>query len=631
MEQPMSQAIENRAGPLAMWTSSYYSWVLRKSFINPHIGKVRNMLQKVRQQWKDLVEAQLASYAKEVVGEEIASTLVPLAVQTPPKPELGDIAFPLFAYAKALKVAPPKIAADLKTRIEGLADRPAGELLLAGPYLNVKADIAALAADLSAEIHEKGDAFGSNTNKAGTKVMIEFSCPNTNKPLHLGHMRNDSLGESVSAILKANGADVRKVNLVNNRGVHICKSMLAYQKFGNGETPESSGIKGDHLVGKYYVRFAQWEKEDPTATEQAQAMLKKWEEGDPEVLALWNTMNTWTLDGLAESYRKMGVSFDAYYYESNTYKLGKDEVLKGLEKGVFYREADGSVWIDLAEIKLDRKVLLRKDGTSLYMTQDLGTAVARHNDWPFDSLIYVVASEQNYHFKVLFYVLEKLGYSWAKNLHHLSYGMVNLPDGKMKSREGTVVDADDLVDQLTSLAADEIRAKERESEVGDVDATAHAIALAALNYYLLQVSPTKDMVFNPAESISFNGNTGPYLQYMGARISSMLRKYAEMETGYASVPFDPALLDLEDERELIKSLAAYPEAVAKAGAEYDPSIITAYLYDLSRLFSRWYHDNQILKAGTPALVKARVELSAMVLQVLRNAFALVGIPYLPTM
>lgn len=589
------------------------------------------MLQKVRQQWKDLVEAQLTSYAKELVGDEVASTLAPLAVQTPPKPELGDIAFPLFAYAKALKVAPPKIAADLKTRIEGLSDRPAGELLLAGPYLNVKADIAALAADLSKEIREKGDAYGSNDSKAGTKVMVEFSCPNTNKPLHLGHMRNDSLGESVSAILKANGADVRKVNLVNNRGVHICKSMLAYQKFGNGETPESSGIKGDHLVGNYYVKFAEWEKEDPTATEQAQAMLKKWEEGDPEVVALWNTMNKWTLDGLAQSYCKMGVNFDDYYYESNTYKLGKDEVLKGLEKGVFYREADGSVWIDLAEIKLDKKVLLRKDGTSLYMTQDIGTAVARHEDWPFDSLIYVVASEQNYHFKVLFYVLEKLGYSWAKNLHHLSYGMVNLPEGKMKSREGTVVDADDLVDQLTAMAADEIRTKERETEVGDVDATAHAIALAALNYYLLQVSPTKDMVFNPAESISFNGNTGPYLQYMGARISSMLRKYAEMDVAAADIAFDPSLLNLEDERGLIKTLALYPEIVEKAGAEYDPSIITSYLYDLSRQFSRWYHDNQILKAGEPALVKARVELASMVLQVLCNAFGLVGIPYLSVM
>lgn len=589
------------------------------------------MMQKVRQQWKDLVEAQLTSYAKELVGDDTAATLAPLAVQTPPKPELGDIAFPLFAYAKALKVAPPKIAADLKDRIEALPDRPAGELLLAGPYLNVKADIAALAADLSREIKEKGKSFGANDGKAGTKVMVEFSCPNTNKPLHLGHMRNDSLGESVSAILKANGADVRKVNLVNNRGVHICKSMLAYQKFGNGETPESSGIKGDHLVGKYYVRFAEWEKEEPTATEQAQAMLKRWEEGDPEVLAIWDTMNRWTLDGLSQSYCKMGVNFDNYYYESDTYKLGKDEVLKGLEKGVFYREDDGSVWIDLADIKLDKKVLLRKDGTSLYMTQDLGTAVARHEDWPFDSLIYVVASEQNYHFRVLFHVLEKLGYDWAKNLHHLSYGMVNLPEGKMKSREGTVVDADDLVDHLTTLAADEIRAKEREAEVGDVDATAHAIALAALNYYLLQVSPSKDMIFNPAESISFNGNTGPYLQYMGARISSMLRKYSEVEADYAGVPFNPALLSLEDERGLIKQLAAYPEVVAKAGAEYDPSVVTSYLYDLSRQFSRWYHDNQILKAGEPALVKARVELSSMVLQVLRNAFALIGIPYLESM
>ncbi len=587
------------------------------------------MLQKVRQQWKEVVEQELAQYAAQVAPG--TTEIAPLMVQTPPKPELGDIAFPMFAYAKLLKVAPPKIAADLKARIEAKPDRPAGELVLAGPYLNVRADMAALASDLSREIRSSGSAFGTNDSLAGKKAMVEFSCPNTNKPLHLGHMRNDSLGESVSAILKANGAQVRKVNLVNNRGVHICKSMLAYEKFGNGETPESTGIKGDHLVGKYYVEFAKWEKEDPTAVEQAQQMLQKWEEGDEHVMALWNKLNGWTLAGLDESYRKMGISFDTYYYECDTYKLGKDEVLKGLAKGVFYKEEDGSVWIDLAPIKLDKKVLLRKDGTSLYMTQDLGTAVARHEDWPFDSLTYVVASEQNYHFKVLFYTLQQLGYDWAKNLRHLSYGMVNLPDGKMKSREGTVVDADDLVDQLTTLAAEEIKAKEREADVGDVDATAHAIALGALNYYLLQVSPTKDMVFNPAESISFNGNTGPYLQYMGARISSMLRKFAEVEDQYESVKFDPSVLVLDDERQLVKQLAAYPEAVAKAGADYDPSVITAYLYELSRQFSRWYHDNQILKAGDPTLVKARVELSAMVLQVLRNAFSLVGIPFLETM
>ena len=588
------------------------------------------MLEAVRETWKNLIEQQLSIYAAEMLGD--APELPALAVQSPPKPELGDLAFPLFAYAKVLRTAPPKLASELKTRIEQLDDRPSGEILLSGPYLNVRIDMGSVATALSAKIAQEKERYGSSEALKGKKVTIEFSCPNTNKPLHLGHMRNDSLGESVAAILKANGADVRKVNLINNRGVHICKSMLAYQKFGGGETPESSGIKGDHLVGKYYVKFASWAKEDPSAEGQAQEMLQKWESGDPEVMALWEKMNGWTLEGLAESYEKMGISFDAYYYESETYKYGKDEILKGLEKGVFYREEDGSVWVDLEPIKLDKKVLLRKDGTSLYMTQDGGTAIMRHKDWPFDSLIYVVASEQRYHFMVLFYVLQTLGYSWADDLHHLSYGMVNLPDGKMKSREGTVVDADELVDTLTSLARNEIREKEREDLVDDVDKTSSAIALGALNYYLLQVSPTKDMIFNPAESISFNGNTGPYLQYMGARISSMLRKYQDEEFADChKMSFDSSLLTLPDERELIKQLARYQEVVERAGSAYDPSVVCSYLYDISKLFSRWYHDNPVLKASSRSLVRSRIELVSMVLQVIRNAFSLIGVPFLASM
>ncbi len=587
------------------------------------------MLDAVRETWKSLIEEQLALYAKEVFGTDVQ--LPPLAVQTPPKPELGDLAFPLFAYAKMLRTAPPMLASSLKTRLEKVEDRPLGDLLVAGPYLNVRIDTAALATALSVQLSEQKELYGTNKSMAEKRVTIEFSCPNTNKPLHLGHMRNDSLGESVAAILKANGATVRKVNLINNRGVHICKSMLAYQKFGNGETPQSSGIKGDHLVGKYYVMFAQWAKEDPAAEDQAQEMLRQWEAGNEQVIELWKLMNGWTLDGLHESYQKMGISFDAYYYESETYKYGKDEILKGLEQGVFYREEDGSVWVDLEPIKLDKKVLLRKDGTSLYMTQDVGTAIMRHKDWPFDSLIYVVASEQQYHFRVLFYVLDRLGYDWAKDLHHLSYGMVNLPDGKMKSREGTVVDADELVDTLTSLARKEIEAKEREALVDDIEKTSQSIALGALNYYLLQVTPTKDMIFNPAESISFNGNTGPYLQYMGARISSMLRKYESEYADIQKLGFDSSLLTLSDERELIKQIALYPEVVRKAGASYDPSLLCSYLYDLSKLFSRWYHDNPVLKAATPDLVRSRIELATMVLQVLKNAFGLVGIPFLASM
>jgi len=590
------------------------------------------MMQQIRNTWKELVEKELAIYATEVLGTAEALQGAPsLTVQKPPKPELGDVAFPMFAYAKSFRMAPNKLAEILRDRLSAKSDLPIGELLVAGPYLNVRVDIAALATEVHQSVNREGDAYGCGDIFAGKKIMVEFSCPNTNKPLHLGHLRNDAIGESISAILKANGADVLKVNLINNRGVHICKSMLAYQKFGNGETPESAGIKGDHLVGKYYVKFAQWEKEDPGVTALAQDMLKKWEEGDPEVLSLWTLMNGWTLDGVAETYKNTGISFDKYYYESNTYMLGKDTVLQGVRKGVFYKEDDGSVWIDLAEINLDKKVLLRKDGTSLYLTQDIGTAISRHGDWPFDSLIYVVASEQTYHFKVLFHVLEKLGYPWASDLHHLAYGMVNLPEGKMKSREGTVVDADDLFEQLTLLAMSEIKEKERENAVGDVRATSEAIALGALNYFLLQVNPMKDMVFNPSESISFSGNTGPYLQYMGARIHSMIRKFSEVAKDYEGIAFDGSLLSLQEERELVKLIAGFGEVVQEAGRDLNPSAIAAYLYELSRLFSKYYHDHPILKAPSAPLVRARVSLVSMVLQVLRNAYALVGIPFLESM
>jgi arginyl-tRNA synthetase len=590
------------------------------------------MMQQIRNTWKELVERELTLYATEVFGTAEAVQGAPsLTVQKPPKPELGDVAFPLFAYAKSFRLAPNKLAEILRERLSAKSDLPVGELLVAGPYLNVRVDISALAMEVHQSVNREGDSYGCGDMLAGKKIMVEFSCPNTNKPLHLGHLRNDAIGESISAILKANGAEVLKVNLINNRGVHICKSMLAYQKFGNGETPESAGIKGDHLVGKYYVKFAQWEKEDPSVTALAQDMLKKWEEGDPEVLSLWSLMNGWTLDGVAETYKNTGISFDKYYYESDTYMLGKDTVMQGVQKGVFYKEDDGSVWIDLAEINLDKKVLLRKDGTSLYLTQDIGTAISRHGDWPFDSLIYVVASEQTYHFKVLFHVLEKLGYPWASDLHHLAYGMVNLPEGKMKSREGTVVDADDLFEQLTLLAMSEIKEKEREDAVGDVRATSEAIALGALNYFLLQVNPMKDMVFNPSESISFSGNTGPYLQYMGARISTMIRKFSEVAKDYEDIAFDGSLLSLQEERELVKLIAGFGEVVQEAGRDLNPSAIAAYLYELSRLFSKYYHDHPVLKAPSAPLVRARVSLVSMVLQVLRNAYALVGIPFLESM
>ena len=463
--------------------------------------------------------------------------------------------------------------------------------------------------------------------------MVEFSGPNTNKPLHLGHLRNDALGESISRILAFNGANVFKVNIVNNRGMHICKSMLAYKKFADGKTPESENIKGDHFVGKMYVAFHKYETENPNAGSEVQEMLRSWERGDDaELMKLWRTMNDWTMQGIGETYKRTGISFDKLYFESDSYLLGKDEVLKGLAEGVFYQEADGSIWIDLAEIGLDKKILLRGDGTSIYITQDIGTAISRHKDWPFHSLIYVVASEQDYHFKVLFYVLKKLGFDWADNLYHLSYGMVNLPEGKMKSREGTVVDADDLIDTLHAGALEQIKEKGREEIVNDAEGTAEKIALGALHYFLLQVTPKKDMLFNPKESLSFTGNTGPYLQYMGARISSILRKAEQEATDtIRSGKCKPELLTDETEWELLKTIELFPARVLQAQQTYDSSVITAYLYELAKNFSRFYKECPILSCENADLVVTRLELVKIVKTVLQNAMHLVLIPFLEIM
>jgi arginyl-tRNA synthetase len=582
--------------------------------------------------WKRKVAEILRAYAREAGADAEQISEDQVIAETPPKPELGDIAFPLFPFAKVFRTAPAQIAAEAAERLT--ADEEAsrrGTAETAGAYLNLRLHMEGVAEQTITSVFEQGDRYGCNNSKAERRIMVEFSCPNTNKPLHLGHLRNDALGESVSRILKANGAEVRKVNLINDRGIHICKSMLAYEKFGGGATPESKNRKSDHFVGDYYVRFNSWAEEEPDAERQAREMLRKWEADDPEVVELWKRMNRWAIEGVQETYRRTDVSFDDIYYESRTYARGREEVRRGVEREIFYREEDGSIWADLTDIGLDKKVLLRSDGTSLYLTQDIGTAIQRYEDWPFYRLVYVVASEQKYHFRVLFRVLQQLGYEWAERLYHLSYGMVNLPEGKMKSREGTVVDADDLLSELQRMAAEEIRSKEREEHVGDVEQAAASVALGALHYYLLQASPAKDMVFDPRESISFNGNTGPYLQYMGARISSMLRKYEEKFGEGADGSFDPSLLTVPEERELVKLLAAFPDTVKKAGEEFDPSIITGYLYDLSRTFSRYYHDHPVLHNENRDLVVTRVRLSQAVLQVLKNAYALVVIPFLERM
>ncbi|HDQ14341.1 MAG TPA: arginine--tRNA ligase [Sediminispirochaeta sp.] len=588
-------------------------------------------MQAVKREWQKIVYNALRELSQQKGVDPENLELAQVISETPPKPELGDIAFPMFPFARVFRQSPAQIAASLASALTGDERIGQAKVTQAGPYVNVHIDIVALTEEVHNEINERGDGYGENRSMADNRTMIEFSCPNTNKPLHLGHLRNDSIGESVSRILKANGSEVRKVNLINDRGIHICKSMCAYKEFGDHKTPESEGQKSDHFVGDYYVRFDQWSKEDPQAEAKARKMLIDWEAGEPGVNELWKRMNRWAVEGIEETYRRTGVSFDAVYYESETYLAGKEEVLKGLDRGVFYREEDGSVWVDLSEIDLDKKVLLRSDGTSLYLTQDIGTAIRRHADWPFTRMIYVVASEQQYHFKVLFHVLKKLGFQWARKLYHLSYGMVNLPEGKMKSREGTVVDADELFLQLQDMAAEEIRSKDREDHVGDVEQASAAVARAALNYYLLQVSPMKDMVFDPRESISFNGNTGPYLQYMGARISSMLRKYEEQDRSEPRGRFKAELLVVPEERQLIKLLASYPEIVIRAGEQMNPTLITGFLYELSRSFSKYYHDHPILHNEDRDLVVSRLELAKMVLQVLKNAFFLVGIPFLERM
>ena len=586
----------------------------------------------LKQTWQEYIFNAIKAAAEKNNVEISLDSADQIIIGNPPKPEMGDFAFAMFPFAKEFRIAPPQIAAMVAEHLQQMPEAAAGgRISTAGPYVNVAVDISGTAEDVIEAVLEQRGRYGKLDNLAGKKIMVEFSCPNTNKPLHLGHLRNDSIGACIARILEAAGADVMKVNLINDRGIHICKSMLAYKKFGEGATPESTGVKSDHFVGDYYVKFDSWYKQDETAIEGAQKMLQDWEAGDEETTALWKLMNRWTIDGIEETYKATGISFDKIYYESNTYSSGKDEVLKGLKDGVFYKEDDNSIWIDLSDIKLDKKVLLRGDGTSLYMTQDLGTAIARHSDWPFDQLIYVVGSEQQYHFRVLFHILKSLGYEWAEDLKHLSYGMVNLPDGKMKSREGTVVDADDLVAQLTELAREEIISKQRADKVGDVEATAQWIALGALNYYLLQVSPAKDMIFNPSESLSFTGNTGPYLQYMGARISSMIRKFNDKADEYKGFNPSFSLLKNDDEKELVKLLASYPEIVLQAAEELNPSALTAHLYELAKMFSRFYHDNPVLNNDDKTLSVTRMALSEAVLQVLRNGFDLIGIPFLEKM
>ena len=557
------------------------------------------------------------------------------------RPEFeGNITVVVFPFVKAARKAPAQVAAELGQWLVENGQIVSKFNAVQG-FLNLSISDAfwlEQLRDMAANEH-----YGDSTEKRGL-MMVEYSSPNTNKPLHLGHVRNNLLGYSIAQIQEANGWQVVKTNIVNDRGIHICKSMLAWQKFGNGETPETSGKKGDHLTGDYYVRFdkeykaqvaelvaggmdeEQAKKEAPLMKE-AQAMLLQWEQGDAEVRALWEKMNSWVYAGFDETYKQMGVSFDKIYYESNTYLEGKKEVERGLAEGKFYRRADNSVWADLTENGLDEKLLLRTDGTSVYMTQDIGTAKLRFQDYPIDKMVYVVGNEQEYHFKVLSILLDRLGFPFGKELVHFSYGMVELPNGKMKSREGTVVDADDLMAAMIQDARE--ISKDKVNTLPDVtpaeaEEIARKVGLGALKYFILKVDPRKNMLFNPAESIDFNGNTGPFIQYTYARIQSVLRKAQGMDE-LRFTNYDSGLSLNEKELGLIQRLGEFPAVVKQAGDEFSPAVICNYAYALACDFNSFYHDYSILNEPDADKRALRIALSAEVARVIARAMALLGI------
>ena len=584
---------------------------------------------------------------KALYGQDVPAAQVQL--QKTKKEFEGHLTLVVFPFLRMSKKGPEQTAQEIGEYLQANEPSVAAFNVIKG-FLNLTIASSAWIELLNGIHADKQYGIVAVTDNSPL-VMIEYSSPNTNKPLHLGHVRNNLLGNALANIVAANGNKVVKTNIVNDRGIHICKSMLAWQKYGNGETPESSGKKGDHLIGDYYVSFdkhykaevkelmakfqsegmneeeakAKAEAESPLMKE-AREMLVKWEANDPEVRALWKKMNDWVYAGFDETYRMMGVTFDKIYYESNTYLEGKEKVMEGLEKGFFYRKEDGSVWADLTGEGLDHKLLLRADGTSVYMTQDIGTAKLRFADYPIDKMIYVVGNEQNYHFQVLSILLDKLGFEWGKGLVHFSYGMVELPEGKMKSREGTVVDADDLMAEMIDTA------KETSNELGKLDGLtkeeadniARIVGLGALKYFILKVDARKNMTFNPKESIDFNGNTGPFIQYTYARIQSVLRKAAE--SGIVIPEQIPAGIELSEKEEgLIQMVADFAAVVKQAGEDYSPSIIANYTYDLVKEYNQFYHDFSILREENEAVKVFRIALSANVAKVVRLGMNLLGI------
>ena len=596
---------------------------------------------------EDKLVASVISGLKALYSQEVPEKMV--QIQKTKKEFEGHLTLVVFPFLKMSRKGPEQTAQEIGEYLKVNEPAVAAFNVIKG-FLNLTI-ASATWIDLLNEIQADEQYGLVKATETSPLVMIEYSSPNTNKPLHLGHVRNNLLGNALANIVAANGNKVVKTNIVNDRGIHICKSMLAWKKYGNGETPETSGKKGDHLVGDYYVSFdkhykaevkelmtefaAQGMSEDEAKAkaeaasplmQEAREMLVKWEAGDPEIRGLWEMMNNWVYAGFDETYRKMGVSFDKIYYQSNTYLEGKEKVMEGLEKGFFFKKEDGSVWADLTAEGLDHKLLLRGDGTSVYMTQDIGTAKLRFADYPIDKMIYVVGNEQNYHFQVLSILLDKLGFEWGKSLVHFSYGMVELPEGKMKSREGTVVDADDLMEEMIATA------KETSQELGKLDGLtqeeaddiARIVGLGALKYFILKVDARKNMTFNPKESIDFNGNTGPFIQYTYARIQSVLRKAAE--SGIVVPGQIPAGIELSEKEEgLIQMVADFAAVVKQAGEDYSPSIIANYTYDLVKEYNQFYHDFSILREENEAVKVFRIALSANVAKVVRLGMSLLGI------
>lgn len=587
-----------------------------------------------------IISQGVSNALKALYGADFApETIVPSATK---KEFEGNLTVVVFPFLKASRKSPEATAAEIGAWL--VENEPAVEATNAVKgFLNITIR-PSYWLDMLGHIAATADYGMRRATPESPLYMVEYSSPNTNKPLHLGHVRNILLGYSLAQILKANGYRVVKTNIVNDRGIHICKSMLAWQKWGNGVTPETSGKKGDHLIGDFYVAFdkhyrqelaeimARDNVDEKVAAErsplmaEAREMLRSWENGDPGVRQLWQTMNSWVYDGFDETYRRMGVDFDKIYYESDTYLEGKDLVLNGLKDGKMYRKEDGSVWADLTAEGLDHKLLLRADGTSVYVTQDIGTAKLRYRDYPIDKMIYVVGNEQNYHFQVLSLLLDRLGFKWGKDLVHFSYGMVELPEGKMKSREGTVVDADDLMDSMVADASEASADRLAEMPADEAADTCRKIGLGALKYFLLKVDPRKNMLFNPKESIDFNGNTGPFLQYTYARIRSLLRKAgAEPLAEGAPAPGFSGVTPNEKEIALIQRVADMPSVVAEAGRTYSPALIANYCYDLAKLYNQFYHDCPILKEDNQSLRDTRLFLSAVVARTLRDSAALLGI------